>query len=64
MLKYYCLFIGFDADALYLWATMQGMLVGNYKHITENNMNNLIHDVFNETLFGFVEVDIEVPDEL
>ena len=28
------------------------------------NINDLIHDVINEKLFGFVEVDIKVPDEL
>jgi hypothetical protein len=43
---------------------MQDMPVGKYKHITEYNINNLIHDVLNEKLFGFVEVDIQVPDEL
>ena len=39
-------------------------MVGKYKHITEYNINNLVHDVLNEKLFGFVEVDIKVPDEL
>ena len=28
------------------------------------NIDNLIHDVLNDKLFGFVEVDIKVPDEL
>jgi hypothetical protein len=56
--------IGFDANALYLWAIMQDMPVGKYKHITEYNIKDLINDVLNEKLFGFVEVDIKVPDEL
>ena len=43
---------------------MQGKPVGKYKHITEYNINILIHDGLNEKLFGFVEVNIKVPDEL
>ncbi len=43
---------------------MQKMLVGQYKHISEFNIKDLIHDVLNDKLFGFVEVDIKVPDEL
>ena len=43
---------------------MQDMPVGNYKHITEYNIKDLIKDILNEKLFGFVEVDIKVPDEL
>jgi hypothetical protein len=40
--------IRFDANALYLWDIMQDMIpVGKYKHITEYNINNLIHDVLN-----------------
>ena len=56
--------IGFDANALYLWAIMETMPVGQYKHISEYNIKDLINDVLNEKLFGFVEVDIKVPDEL
>jgi hypothetical protein len=56
--------IGFDANALYLWAIMQKMPVGEYKHISEYNIKDLIKDILNEKLFGFVEVDIKVPDEL
>ena len=56
--------IGFDANALYLGKIMDEMPVGKYKHITEYNINNLVHDILNDKLFGFVEVDIKVPDEL
>jgi hypothetical protein len=56
--------IGFDANALYLGKIMDDMPVGKYKHITEYNINNLVHDMLNDILFGFVEVDIRVPDEL
>ena len=56
--------IGFDANALYIWAIMQNMPVGRNKYIKEYNIDNLIHDISNEKLLGFVEVDIEVPDEL
>ena len=51
--------IGFDANALYLWVIMQDMPVGKYKHIKEYNIDNLIHDILNDKLFGFVEVDIK-----
>ena len=44
--------IGHDANALYLWAIIQGMPVGKYKHITEYNVNNLIHDVFSQVLLS------------
>ena len=56
--------IGFDANALYLGGIMQEMPVGKYKHITEYNIKDLTHDILNDKLFGFVEVDIKVPDEL
>ena len=56
--------IGYDSNALYLGGIMQEMPVGKYKHFTEYNIDNLIHDILNDRLFGFVEVDIEVPDEL
>ncbi len=42
---------------------MQNMPVGKYKHVTEYNIKDLINDVLNEKLFGFVEVDIKVPNE-
>ena len=43
---------------------MQEMPVGKYKHITEYNIKDLTHDILNDKLFGFVEVNIKVPDEL
>ncbi len=59
-----CKNIWFDANALYLWAIMQKMPVGQYKHISEYNIKDLIHDALNDKLFGFVEVGIKVPEEL
>ena len=56
--------IGFDANAIYLGGIMQEMPVGKYKHITEYNIKDLTHDILNDKLFGFFEVDIIVPDEL
>ncbi len=52
--------LAFDADALYLWAIMQDMPVGKYKHITEYNIKDLIKDILMKKLFGFVDVDIKV----
>ena len=49
---------------MYLWGIMEEMAVGKYKHITEYNIKDLTHDILNDKLFGFVEVDIEVPDKL
>ena len=45
--------IGFDANALYLWAIIQDMPVGNYKHITEYNIKDLIKDILNEAEKGY-----------
>mmetsp|Transcript_73982 Transcript_73982/g.197152 ORF Transcript_73982/g.197152 Transcript_73982/m.197152 type:complete len:217 (-) Transcript_73982:2436-3086(-) len=56
--------IGFDANALYLWEIMQDMPVGEYKHIKEYKIIDLEKDILNDKLFGFIEVDIKVPDEL
>jgi hypothetical protein len=43
---------------------MQDLPVGEYRHITEYDVNDLIKDILNEKIFGFVEVDIKDPDEL
>ncbi len=56
--------IGFDNNAMYLNAIMQEMAVGKYKQITEYNIKDLTRDILNEKLFGFVEMDIEVPNHL
>ncbi len=43
---------------------MQDMPTGDYKHITGYNWNEWKYDIVIEKIFGFVEVDIQVPDEL
>ena len=56
--------IGYDANALYLWAVGQEMPTGDYKRIEQCNLSQLSSDVFNGDLFGFVKVDIETPEHL
>jgi hypothetical protein len=56
--------IGYDANALYLWAIAQEMPTGKHQHIKEYNLNKLKHDILNDKLFGFVQVDIETPENL
>ena len=56
--------VGYDANALYLWAIAQAMPTGDYKHITTYDLQTLKHDIMTNKLFGFVECDIEVPDNL
>lgn len=52
--------LGLDANALYLWASMQEMPGGDYKiHETLS-----IEDVMNDKFFGFVMCDIYTPDHL
>jgi hypothetical protein len=48
---------GFDANALYLWATGRDMLCGKLKYEVGEDF-----DIEND--FGMVEVDIETPEEL
>jgi len=56
--------LGFDANALYLWAIAQVMPTGDYIHVHEYDLNQLKQDVMHDKLFGFVECDIRVPDNL
>lgn len=56
--------LGYDANALYLWAIAQVMPTGDYVHVEQYELNTLKNDVMNDKLFGFVECDIKVPDNL
>ena len=56
--------IGYDANALYLWAIAQEMPTDKHKHIKEYNLNKLKDDILNDKLFGFIQVDIESPEHL
>ena len=56
--------IGYDANALYLWAIAQEMPTGNHIHIKTYNLKQLKNDLLNDKLFGFVQVDIETPEDL
>ena len=56
--------IGYDANALYLWAIAQEMPTGKHEHITDYDLNQLNQDILNDNLFGFIKVDIETPENL
>jgi hypothetical protein len=56
--------IGYDANALYLWAISQEIPTGLHKHITKNILNELKEDILNDDFFGFIQVDIETPENL
>ena len=56
--------IGYDANALYLWAISQKMPTGKHNHIKNYDLQQLEQDIINDKLFGFVQVDIETPDHL
>ena len=56
--------IGYDANALYLWAIAQEMPTGKHEHITNYDLNQLNQDILNDNLFGFIKVDIETPENL
>ena len=56
--------IGYDANALYLWAIAQEMPTGKHEHITNYDLNQLNQDILNDNLFGFIKVDIETPEHL
>jgi hypothetical protein len=56
--------IGYDANALYLYNISQKMPVGAHTHITEYDLDKLNTDILSEELFGFIQVDIETPDNL
>jgi hypothetical protein len=56
--------VGYDANALYLWAISEVMPTGDYKQINEYDLKQLKEDVISDKLFGYVECDIKVPDHL
>ena len=58
--------IGFDANALYLWCLSQLMHCGKlFKSTVQNlDVNEIIKDIKENILFGFIKCDIDVPKEL
>ena len=56
--------IGYDANALYLWAIAQEMPTGKHEHIKTYDLKQLEQDILNDKLFGFIQVDIETPENL
>ena len=40
------------------------MPTGKHEHIKTYNLNQLKKDILNNDLFGFVQVDIETPEDL
>ena len=56
--------IGYDANALYLWAIAKEMPTGKHEHIKSYDLEQLKKDILNNSLFGFVQVDIETPEDL
>ncbi len=56
--------IGYDANALYLWAISQEMPTGKHEPIETYDLEQLNQDILNNKLFGFVQVDIETPEYL
>ena len=62
--------IGYDANALYLFSTGnvipcgKNTLVVNKKPFEQNRIVKLSRSILRGNVFGFVQVDIEVPDNL
>ena len=58
--------LGFDANSLYLFCSGQEMPCGKEKVFQANpeEKDELIQNVLNDKLFGFFQVDIEVPEQL
>ena len=56
---------GLDANSLYLFCSGQEMPCGKEKvfHCDPEEKNEIIKNVLNDKLFGFFEVDIEVPEQ-
>ena len=56
---------GLDANSLYLFCSGQEMPCGKEKvfHCDPEEKNEIIQNVLNDKLFGFFEVDIEVPEQ-
>ena len=57
---------GLDANSLYLFCSGQEMPCGKEKVFKCNpeEKDELIQNVLNDKLFGFFEVDLEIPDQL
>ncbi len=47
---------------MYLWAIAQEMPTGQHEHVNDYDLNKLKDDILNDTLFGFIQVDIETPE--
>ena len=58
--------LGFDANSLYLFCSGQEMPCGKEKVFQSEagEKDKLIQNVLNDKLFGFFQVDIEVPEQL
>ena len=58
--------LGFDANSLYLFCSGQEMPCGKEKVFSTDpeEKDKLIQNMLNEKLFGFFQVDIEVPEQL
>ena len=58
--------LGLDANSLYLFCSGQEMPCGMEKVFSTNpeEKDELIQNVLNDKLFGFFQVDIEVPEQL
>ena len=58
--------LGLDANSLYLFCSGQEMPCGKEKVFQGNpeEKDKLIQNVLNDKLFGFFQVDIEVPEQL
>ena len=58
--------LGLDSNSLYLFCSGQEMPCGKEKVFKCNpeEQDEIIQNVLNDKLFGFFEVDIEVPDQL
>ena len=56
---------GLDANSLYLFCSGQEMPCGKEKvfHCDPEEQDEIIQNVLNDKLFGFFEVDIEVPEQ-
>ena len=56
---------GLDANSLYLFCSGQEMPCGKEKvfHCDPEEKDEIIQNVLNDKLFGFFEVDIEVPEQ-
>jgi hypothetical protein len=57
--------VGYDANALYLWAIAQEMPTGKYtRPAVTKSIEQYKNDIMNDLLFGFIECDLHVPEHL